>query len=259
LEIAAAAAGGLLALYALVFLARRPLDLGLWLILLLALPPLIWGLWPRQMADFYQTAFGRAVKVMLWIGYGLFGVSFAIVASIIAGFAADPPDPGADAVLVLGAGLWGSEPSPTLTRRLDTALVYARANPQALIVVSGGQGPDEERTEASAMAEYLEDHGIDPGRILQEGASYSTYDNFALSKALLDQRLSPGYRVVFVTSDFHIYRASRLARAEGMSAQGLASASVPWYLPMYYVREYLVILKYWIFGSSSLPWLSRIF
>ena len=259
LEIAALAVGSMLALYAVIFLLRRPLDLGLWLILLLALPLLIWGIWPRQTEIFYQSAFGHVVKVVLYIGYGLFTVSFAVTSCLIASFAADPPDPGADAVLILGAGLWGADPSLTLTRRLDTALTYAKANPAALIVVSGGQGPDEDRTEASAMAEYLEGRGIDGQRILQEDQSYSTYDNFALSKAILDERLPAGYRVVFVTSDFHIYRSSQLARAEGLNAQGLASLSLPWYIPMYYAREYLVILKYWIFGASSLPWLSRIF
>lgn len=100
-------------------------------------------------------------------------------------------------------------------RRLDAALSYALDNPAAWVVVSGGQGPDEPRTEASAMAEYLVEHGLDAQRLLLEEASCSTYENFVYSKTILDQKLGKPYRIVFVTSDFHIMRSAQLAESPG--------------------------------------------
>ena len=253
------AVGALGALYALALLPGRATDLGLWFLLVLSLPPLAYGLWPGPLGAFFSRGWGKALKVLLLCGYSLWAVSFAAVCAMIAGYAADPPDPGADAVLVLGGGLWDGKPAPALQRRLDAALSYALDNPAAWVVVSGGQGPDEPRTEASAMAEYLVEHGLDAQRLLLEEASYSTYENFAYSQSILDQKLGKTYRVVFVTSDFHIMRSAQLAESLGLSAQGLAAGSDPLFIPMYYIREYLVLIKYWLFGADSLPGLSRLF
>jgi len=251
--------GALGTLYALILLTIRITDLGLWLILLSSLPPLLWGIFPGRVRRFCRTRFGRVIKWLLIAGYSLFILSFVPIACTIASYAADAPDPGADAVIVLGGGLWGGKPAPALAKRLEVGLTYANDNPDCLVVVSGGQGPDEPRTEASAMAEYLMERGLPEGRLVLEEGSYSTYDNFRLSKLLLDERLPEGYRVVFVTSDFHILRSTQLAQAEGLNAQGLASPSDPFYIPCYYVREYLVVLKYLLFGAESMPWLSRLF
>ncbi len=253
------ALGALGALYALALLPGHVTDLGLWFLLALSLPPHLYGLWPHPVGSFLSKGWGKALKVLLICGYSLWAVSFAIVSAMIASYAAEYPSPGADALLVLGGGLWDGKPAPALQRRLDAALSYALDNPDALVVVSGGQGPDESRTEASAMAEYLTEHGLDPQRLLLEEHSFSTYENFANSKTILDEKLGDAYRVVFVTSDFHIMRSAQLAESLGLSAQGLAAPSDPLYMPMYYIREYMVLIKYWIFGADSLPGLSRLF
>ncbi len=253
------AVGALGALYALVLLPLRLTDLGLWFLLALSLPPLLYGLWPGPIGSFMARGWGKALKILLLCGYGLWAVSFTIIAIMIACYAADPPDPGADALVVLGGGLWDGKPAPALQRRLDTALAYAQENPDTWVVVSGGQGPDEPRTEASAMAEYLVEKGLSSDRLLLEESSFSTYENFAYTKALLDKELGGTYRIVFVTSDFHIMRSAQLARSLGLSAQGLAASSDPFYIPMYYIREYLVLIKYWLFGADSFPGLSRLF
>ena len=66
-----------------------------------------------------------------------------------------------DAVVVLGSGLINGAVPPLLAGRLDRArrvydtVLEAGRNP--LVVTSGGQGADEPRAEAVAMAEYLRD------------------------------------------------------------------------------------------------------
>ncbi len=122
-----------------------------------------------------------------------------------------------DAVIVLGAAVHGSEPSKTLTGRLDAAVAYHARNPAALIVVSGGQGWQEDLPEGVAMQRYLLAQGVPDADIVVEDRATSTEENFAFSKALLDQRLAPGYRVVVISDEFHLYRASRLAAAAGLA------------------------------------------
>ena len=59
----------------------------------------------------------------------------------------------------LGAGLRGRSVGPLLRRRVDRGAELWRdalaERPDARIVVSGGRGRDEVRTEASAMVEHL--------------------------------------------------------------------------------------------------------
>mgnify|MGYP006315732307 CR=1 FL=1 len=65
-----------------------------------------------------------------------------------------------DAVIVLGAAVHGKTPSLTLKRRLETAVKYYNQNPEVIIVVSGGKGPQEDITEAEAMKQYLIKKGV---------------------------------------------------------------------------------------------------
>ena len=151
-----------------------------------------------------------------------------------------------DAVVVLGAAVHGRELSNTLVGRLDAALAYHQRNPSALIVVSGGQGLQEEIPEAVAMRQYLLDHGVSDDRIIVEDRSTSTEENFANSRALLGQRLPSGYRIAFVTDEFHVYRAGRIAASTGLAATHVSSRT-PWYFwPANYLRESVAIGLNWV-------------
>ena len=66
-----------------------------------------------------------------------------------------------DYLIVLGAQVRGRKITNSLLRRLNTALSYLRVHTDTMVIVSGGQGPGEEITEAQAMAEYLYECGID--------------------------------------------------------------------------------------------------
>ena len=148
-----------------------------------------------------------------------------------------------DAVIVLGTAIKGEAVTPALRERLETAVEYQEANPDALVVVSGGQGPGESVTEALAMRRFLVSRGIPESAILMEGRSTSTHENFVLTKSLLDARLGERYSTVFVTNDYHVFRANELSRIAGLDSASLHAAT-PWYtVPVDYVRESLAVVK----------------
>ncbi|MFI9488495.1 YdcF family protein [Promicromonospora sp. NPDC052451] len=148
-----------------------------------------------------------------------------------------------DAVVVLGTALKGEEVTPSLRSRLDVAVEYSSANPEAVIVVAGGQGPGESITEALAMERYLLSHGVPGDRIIREDRSTSTYENFVLAKSLLDARFDTDYTTVFITSDYHVYRAGEIAQGAGVGGTH-AHADTPWHqIPVDYVRELMAITK----------------
>ena len=153
------------------------------------------------------------------------------------------------ALIVLGCGIRGEKLSPALRMRLDRALRYHRKNESAYVVVSGGQGPQEAITEALGMERYLTAHGVPAERIIREERSTSTEENFAFSKKLLDERLGTGYRIAFVTNDYHVYRASRLAALAGLNGDRHLHTSTPIVsaLPNS-LREGIATVKLWVFG-----------
>ena len=154
------------------------------------------------------------------------------------------PENGHDAVIVLGAALIGDTIPQGFQSRLDTALEYLAENENAVVVVSGGQGPTETVTAASAMKSYLAAKGIDPGRIIKEDRATSTLENFLFSRELLDEHFGgAAYTVVYVTNDFHLLRARMLAWRAGVPGEGLAAPSQPFMLPNYFSREFLAMIR----------------
>lgn len=147
-----------------------------------------------------------------------------------------------DYILVLGAGLLdGSRVSPLLASRLDKALKIYKRNPQAKFIVSGGKGSDESISEAEAMARYLTQHGVPSSRILLENQSTTTLENMKFSKQLMDSEKA-SYRCVFVTNNFHVFRAGMYANQIQLKADGAGSKTAGYYLPCALLREFIAIL-----------------
>jgi uncharacterized SAM-binding protein YcdF (DUF218 family) len=154
-----------------------------------------------------------------------------------------------DAVIVLGAAVHGTEPTLTLRDRLDVALDYHAHAPGAVIVVTGGQGPQEDIPEGEAMRAYLVARGVPSGQILVEDQATSTAENFALSRALLEETY-PGQdlKVAYVTQESHVYRAGLVARDAGLDATHAHAAST-WYVwPSRFLRETCAVIKTWLAG-----------
>lgn len=145
-----------------------------------------------------------------------------------------------DYILVLGAQVRADGPSVVLRYRLETATEYLKENPDTKCIVSGGQGSNEPKSEARAMADYLIGMGISEDRILLEDKSVNTSQNLKFSSVLLPENASVG----IVTNNFHVKRALYLAKRFGMpDAEGIAAYSTPLYAPNNIVREVIGLLK----------------
>ena len=153
-----------------------------------------------------------------------------------------------DAVIVLGAGIRGETVSRILAYRLDAAIEYSKRNPNAVIIVSGGQGQDprEYISEAFAMKRYLIAGGIPEERIIKEEASTSTYENLLFSKEILDGMFEAPYRVVIISNNFHIFRAVQTARSLGLDATHRGARIAPHSIPINYSREVAAVMWMWL-------------
>jgi SanA protein len=150
--------------------------------------------------------------------------------------------PSADAIVVLGAGLFPSgAPSHVLHDRLDTALQLYRAGRAPRILVTGDHGRatyDEPR----AMREWLEARGVPAHAIFMDHAGFDTYSSMARARRVFLVR-----RPIVVTQGFHLPRALYLAQAAGMQAAGVPSdARVYSGIAMMHAREVLSRPKAWL-------------
>ena len=149
-----------------------------------------------------------------------------------------------DALIVLGCGVKGDEPGANLTERLDAAIEYHKKNPDAIIIVSGGKGDDENLSEAKAMEKYLISHGISADKIIKEDRATSTEENFIFSKEILDEYFNEDYKIAFITNDFHIFRSSRFAALSGLKGASHVHSDTTWYTVVPNgLRECITVLK----------------
>lgn len=137
--------------------------------------------------------------------------------------------------------------SKALKRRLDTALIYLNDNPDSKIIVSGGQGKGEEISEALAMKNYLVSMGINEMRIMMEDQSTNTEENIRFSQSFINGK---NQKIVVVTNKFHVFRATLIAKKQGMiNVEGLGAPTDDILVIHYHVREFFAIVKDKIVGN----------
>lgn len=145
-------------------------------------------------------------------------------------------------VIVLGCQVRGSTPSPMLGRRIDAAYNYLADHPETVAICSGGQGADEDISEARCIYDILTQKGIAPERLYLEETSTNTDENVGNSlKIIRANALSE--QVAVATSDFHQKRAAMICARNGLTAAAL-NADTPGYLvPVYYTREVFAVMR----------------
>ena len=179
----------------------------------------------RPVNAWFSAGIGRVVFGVLAVLVCLYLAVIAFVA--VSGYL-HPPTGNEQVVIVLGAGLHRDKPSKLLQYRLDKAYAFAAVHPDTLVVTSGGQGRDEWVPEGDAMRDYLIAKGLPPERVLSENRSTSTEENFAFSLALLQSRgFSQTTPIVYVSNEFHCYRAGQYAAMAGFTNVSELAAATP--------------------------------
>ena len=182
-----------------------------------------------------------------------------------------------DYIIIHGAGLDGTRPTPLLAGRIDKALeLWNKQHQPGKFVASGGQGADEVVSEAQAMRDYLLEKGVPADAILMEDKSTTTWENLKNSIAVIrtdhtsaasndaassSSSASNGtaasgdvtasdstgacgdFTTAVVSSDFHVFRCAEYAHNLGIKADGIGSHTKGWYWPTAFIREFIAITK----------------
>lgn len=231
--------GVLIIIYILCLIPLNNFNIGILLGLIIGSIFIFLSILPHNK---FSTLLKSILAVML--AFFIFMTSFIAVQSV-----SHEPDFSEDALIVLGCALHGDRLSYNLKDRLYTAIEYYHKNPSAKIVVSGGQGPQEKMPEAEAMYNYLVANGVPTNNIYKECNSTSTNENFKFSKQILDKELGSDYTITYITNDFHIYRAGKIAQLHGLEATGYPAPTYIHTIVLNYLRESLAVIQLWVFNK----------
>lgn len=169
-------------------------------------------------------------KRILFVGVlaGLFALLFILIVNayikgsveeFIYPAGEDGEVPGADCILVLGAGITeDGKPSLILRDRLDRAVELYRQGVSDRLLMSGDHGR-EEHDEVHVMKEYAMQAGVPEEAIFMDHAGFSTYESMYRARDIFQVR-----SMVVVTQSYHIYRALYIARGLGIETYGAPSA-----------------------------------
>ena len=193
------------------------------------------------------------ITLPIWVRVGFWsllalGISiFVILEGFIISEMNTVPASDCEYMIVLGAQVKGTKVSKALKNRLDRAYEYAIDNLDTIIIVSGGKGKGQDVTEAYAMKQYLVEKGVADERIRMEDCSTDTSENMRYSMKYIEDK---DCSVVVVTNNFHIFRAVRLAKGQGLTnVCGVPSTTNSVLIVNYMVREAVGIVKDAVMGN----------
>ena len=190
----------------------------------------------------------RILTAVLILGLLVVGTTEAVIIRKSFG---DPKEQ-VDYVVVLGAKVNKEGPSVSLWDRICAAYEYAEEHPEAILILSGGQGTDEPITEAECMFRELFWMGIDPDRLWCEGFATSTWENLHFSLDLIEEKTGQRpEKIGVLSSEYHLFRASLFAKACDVEFVGIPARTSRWGQRInHFMREVAGVWHYLILGGQ---------
>ena len=122
----------------------------------------------------------------------------------------------ADAAVVLGASVYDNSPSPVFRERIDHAVDLYNDGYVNAIIMTGGVGEGNIRSEADIAREYAVQQGVPAEVIFKEEESSITAGNLEMARQVMSEQ---GFNTALIVSDpLHMKRAMMYADDLGMKA-----------------------------------------
>ena len=182
-----------------------------------------------------------------------FGLSVcAVTEGLIIRASFGNPNANCPYVVVLGAKVKGTVPSLSLSDRINAAYTYLNNHPDTVAILSGGQGNDENISEAQCMFSELTKLGIAPSRLWLEEQATSTWENINFSLDLIEEKTGKRPQTIgLLSSEYHLFRASLFAKDCGVETIGIPAKTSRFSIKLnYFTREVAGVWHYIILGGQ---------
>lgn len=159
------------------------------------------------------------------------------------------PEYNKDFIIILGSKINDDGSlTPLLQARVDKAIEfgskqYELFKKKIIYIPSGGKGSDELTSEAEAIKKYLLSKGIKENQIIIENKSRSTIENMRFSKDKINEVNKNG-KVVFSTTNYHVFRSGIIANKEGLNCEGIGSKTKWYFYTNALIREFIANIFY---------------
>ncbi|KAB8125975.1 YdcF family protein [Gracilibacillus oryzae] len=121
-----------------------------------------------------------------------------------------------DVAVVLGAAVWGEEPSPVFRERINHAIWLYENDYVDNIIFTGGKAEGDKFAEAEVAREYAMKQNVNADDILLETESSITEENLTYANEIA---LEENFHTFAIVSDpLHMKRAMLMAKNIGMEA-----------------------------------------
>ncbi|WP_138417672.1 YdcF family protein [Aquibacillus sediminis] len=156
-----------------------------------------------------------------------------------------------DAAIVLGAAVWGDQPSPVLAERINHAIWLYENGYVNNIIFTGGKSKEDMYAEAEVARNYAITNKVDPEAIKIETKSTITEENLTHANKVANEENLKSFTIV--SDPLHMKRAMTMAQHTGLKAYSSptqTSVYATWKSKIpFFVRELFFYIGYMI----SLP------
>jgi uncharacterized SAM-binding protein YcdF (DUF218 family) len=122
----------------------------------------------------------------------------------------------ADAAIVLGAAVWGEEPSPVFEERINHGIWLYMNGYVDKLIFTGGKGENTSISESAAAKYYAIEHSVPENDIFIEEESTITQENILYaSKIVKENNISS---VLLVSDPLHMKRAMLMCKDYDLTA-----------------------------------------
>ena len=229
---------------------------------------LVMGMYIRG-SDLHRGGMPRFMPTFVFATFGMGVAVFLIIMGLVMRESRRTSETIPDYCIVMGARVYPNGISRTLMYRLDRACDVFEQNRETKLVVAGGQERGDAVPEALAMYNYLVMKGVPGDHIILQPHGTSTADIITRAirqiesdttfrkmpkgpgDAVWDEDYVPS--VGIVTSDYHLFRASMVARKQGVEDPVPISAGSDNIVYVHQcVRESLAFMKDLLMGNFSI-------
>ena len=157
----------------------------------------------------------RIKRIALWLLLAGF-VWCAILATIIWRYGANDHAIKSDCIIILGAAVQGTTPSPVFEERIRHSIDLYRAGFAPKLLFTGGVGDGLKHSESSVGRSVATQQAIPVGDILIEERSRTTQQNLSEARSVMHKN---GLKSAIIVSDpLHMKRAMMMADGLGINA-----------------------------------------
>ncbi|UFJ41249.1 YdcF family protein [Brevibacillus humidisoli] len=192
---------------------------------------------------YYKTGFVILVLIAAFVGYAAVDIlSFRTKNQLVK----------TDAAIVLGAAVWGDQPSPVFKERINHAIWLYRNGYVHHLIFTGSRADPSQPAESEAARTYAISHQVSPADILIETKSRTTEENLQYAYAIATEN---GLHTFTIVSDpLHMKRSITIAEQVGMevyasptptSAYKSLRTQLPFFLrELFFYTGYLLTLPF---------------